>query len=37
MTSGSYVAERDEVAFEALLRRHGPMILGYVGPFKESS
>jgi RNA polymerase sigma factor (sigma-70 family) len=23
-----YVADRDEVAFEALLRRHGPMVLG---------
>src|ERR687886_555663 len=23
-----YVARRDEAAFEALLRRHGPMVLG---------
>src|ERR1700681_254919 len=23
-----YVARRDEVAFEALVRRHGPMVLG---------
>src|SRR5262249_28321127 len=25
---GRYVARRDEAAFEALLRRHGPMVLG---------
>jgi RNA polymerase sigma factor (sigma-70 family) len=24
----SYIADRDEVAFEGLLRRHGPMVLG---------
>ena len=23
-----YVADRDELAFEALVRRHGPMVLG---------
>src|SRR5262245_55191442 len=25
---GRYVADRDESAFEAILRRHGPMVLG---------
>ena len=24
----SYIADRDEAAFEALVRRHGPMVLG---------
>jgi hypothetical protein len=24
----SFLAERDEVAFELLVRRHGPMVLG---------
>src|SRR5262245_26586361 len=25
---GAFVAQRDEIAFEALVRRHGPMVLG---------